>query len=230
MLTTASEELFYQLGLRQFGNFSRIRLEPPPSLRKLISLAVDAEEAVKKSGLDTNQIVDVRLLSLPHGFIADPSQKIVRILTDRREMLIEYFSLTISMEGLVESIPLLLKNYTPNLDKLPLFLMRLGPQVTHRTLIKVPKLTVALQVNWNSERECFESFLRELAYFYVPEPLIPEKNKDFEPKDEESTRWQIQHALFPAFARYLVAPKSLLDRDVVQVASLPDLYRVFERC
>lgn len=30
--------------------------------------------------------------------------------------------------------------------------------------------------------------------------------------------------------RYLAAPKSLLDRDVVQVASLPDLYKVFERC
>jgi len=30
--------------------------------------------------------------------------------------------------------------------------------------------------------------------------------------------------------RYLTAPKSLLDRDVLQVASLPELYKVFERC
>lgn len=44
-------------------------------------------------------------------------------------MLEEYFSLKISEEGMVECIPLLLKDYTPNLDKLPLFLMRLGPQV-----------------------------------------------------------------------------------------------------
>ena len=83
-------------------------------------------------------------------------------------------------------------------------------------------------MNWNSEKECFEAFLRELAYFYVPEPLDPAKDEG--PKDEEFTRWQIQHALFPAISRYLVAPKSLLDRDVVQVANLPDLYRVFERC
>jgi DNA mismatch repair protein MLH1 len=48
---------------------------------------------------------------------------------DRREMLSEYFCLNISDTGLVESLPLLLKDYTPNLDKLPLFLMRLGPQV-----------------------------------------------------------------------------------------------------
>lgn len=30
--------------------------------------------------------------------------------------------------------------------------------------------------------------------------------------------------------KYLVPPKALLDRDVVQIANLPDLYRVFERC
>jgi DNA mismatch repair protein MLH1 len=47
----------------------------------------------------------------------------------RREMLAEYFSLTITPSGLVESLPLLLRDYTPNLDNLPSFLMRLGPQV-----------------------------------------------------------------------------------------------------
>ena len=48
---------------------------------------------------------------------------------DRREMLAEYFALTISDSGLVESLPLLLRDYIPNLDNLPGFLMRLGPQV-----------------------------------------------------------------------------------------------------
>jgi DNA mismatch repair protein MLH1 len=50
-------------------------------------------------------------------------------------------------------------------------------------------------------------------------------------QEEASTeKWQIEHVLFPAMKRYLIAPKSLLTRDVVQIASLPDLYRVFERC
>ena len=48
---------------------------------------------------------------------------------DRREMLAEYFALSISDSGLVESLPLLLRDYIPNLDNLPSFLMRLGPQV-----------------------------------------------------------------------------------------------------
>jgi len=49
-------------------------------------------------------------------------------------------------------------------------------------------------------------------------------------QQEASEKWQIEHVLFPAMKRYLTAPKSLLTRDVVQIANLPDLYRVFERC
>lgn len=61
---------------------------------------------------------------------------------------------------------------------------------------------------------------------------IETKGKKKEKKDarENAEKWQIQHILFPAMRRYLVPPKSLLDRDVVQVASLPELYKVFERC
>jgi DNA mismatch repair protein MLH1 len=56
-----------------------------------------------------------------------------------------------------------------------------------------------------------------------------EKEKKVDEK-EQAERWQIEHVLFPALRRYLAAPKSLLNGDVVQVANLPDLYRVFERC
>ena len=63
----------------------------------------------------------------------------------RREMLSEYFSLTISDTGLVESLPLLLRDYTPSLDNLPNFLMRLGPQVWY----------FSSQVVWASLRDVF---------------------------------------------------------------------------
>ena len=92
------------------------------------------------------------------------------------------------------------------------------------------------QVNWFDEVECFTSFLRELAYFYVPEPLFQSENDvnaeqaQAQEARVQAVRWQIQHVIFPAMSKYLEAPKSLLDRDVVQVAHLPDLYRVFERC
>ena len=87
-------------------------------------------------------------------------------------------------------------------------------------------------MDWSSEVDCFETFLRELAYFYTPTPslLDPEAKDQEQQQQQKAERWQIQHVLFPAMRRYLLAPKSLLDRDVVQVASLPDLYKVFERC
>lgn len=89
------------------------------------------------------------------------------------------------------------------------------------------------QVDWTSEEECFGTFLRELAFFYVPGPSVAQSqatglNQDQDTIDSE--RWQIQHVLFPAMRKYLATPKRLLERDVVQVANLPDLYRVFERC
>lgn len=59
-----SEEFFYQLGLIQFGNFNRVKLEPAPSLRKLVTLAVNAEEGTKNSKLSKEQIVEV---SRPYG-------------------------------------------------------------------------------------------------------------------------------------------------------------------
>lgn len=62
------EELFYQLGLRQFGDFSRIKLDPPPSLREMIEIAVDAENT-DSSNLSKSQIVDVSSFSLIHSYI-----------------------------------------------------------------------------------------------------------------------------------------------------------------
>ncbi len=54
--------MFYQLGLRQFGNFARLKLDPPAPLRALLTLAVDAEQNTELSKLSKPQIVDVREL------------------------------------------------------------------------------------------------------------------------------------------------------------------------
>ncbi|KAI6001571.1 histidine kinase-like ATPase [Pisolithus orientalis] len=191
---TVAEEMFYQLALMQFGNYRRLRLDPHPPLRTLVELAVNIESGTERSGLQKSEIVD----------------RIARTLVDRREMLSEYFALDISESGDVLTLPHLLKEYTPDLNKLPTFLMRLGPQV-----------------DWKSERECFESFMRELAYFYSPASGVWSGDGAGQ---EKSAAWQTEHILFHALRRFFIAPRSLLDNDVVQVANLPDLYRVFERC
>jgi DNA mismatch repair protein MLH1 len=62
----------------------------------------------------------------------------------KKDLLQEYFAMTITSNGLVESLPLLLRRYTPNLDRLPLFLMRLGPQVFIVDYISLPYADYAL--------------------------------------------------------------------------------------
>lgn len=123
-------------------------------------------------------------------------------------MLDEYFSLRISPTGSVDSIPLLLKGYTPNLDRLPHFL-----------------LCLATRVDWENEKGCFESVLRELAFFYSPRPFS-------EGDDDEKVHaaWQLEHVLFPSFRRSWASWPRNLTQEVNQVANLPDLFRVFERC
>lgn len=203
-------EYFYQVGLTDFGNFGEIRFNPVLDLKSILRLAAEEEKArtrtVGEEGdFDVEEVVEL----------------VSNQLIERREMLLEYFTLEISRQGELVSIPLLMKGYTPGLAKLPRFLLRLGPHV-----------------NWTSEKECFRSFLRELADFYVPEqlPPLPGPGEDEIYLDDEikSRRTHItkvvEEKMFPAFRARLVATKSLMKGGIVEVANLKGLYRVFERC
>lgn len=41
---SCSEELFYQLGLMQFGEINHIRLDPPPEIEAMLDVALELEE------------------------------------------------------------------------------------------------------------------------------------------------------------------------------------------
>jgi DNA mismatch repair protein MLH1 len=205
-----SNEYFYQIGLTDFGNFGSIRFNPPLNLRELLQIAAEQEKA------------SIPAMNEEDDFKVEEVVELVSAqLINRREMLLEYFSLEISEEGEILSIPLLLKGYVPSVTKLPRFLLRLGPHVT-----------------WTDEKRCFETFLRELASFYVPEQIPPTPGPEDEEEglDEEikSRRLYINKAvedvLFPAFRARLIATKSLMKGGVLEVANLKGLYRVFERC
>lgn len=156
-------------------------------------------------------------------------------LMDRRDMLAEYFSFEISEEGDLLGLPLLMRGYMPSMSKLPNFLIRLGPCV-----------------DWNEEKGCFLSFLRELASWYVPESitnvpssastaadsLVPmDMDSQCVQADEDSSiavkraeiTLSVEAVLFPAFKARLIATKDML-KGVTEVANLKGLYRVFERC
>lgn len=57
---------------------------------------------------------------------------------------------------------------------------------------------------------------------------IPEDEAAETQVEKDHDLWQIQHVLFPSFRRYTHWPA--MGKEVVQVANLPDLFRIFERC
>ncbi|KAK2746354.1 DNA mismatch repair protein [Myotisia sp. PD_48] len=148
-------ELFYQLGLTDFANFGKINLESCPKLVDLIELAVEVEREAHANKKESMAPSDGSAANAESEIDFDTvAATVASHLVGQREMLNEYFSMDISEDGDLLSIPLLLKGYMPSLAKLPRFLLRLGPYV-----------------DWTNEEACFHSFLSELAAFYTPEQL-----------------------------------------------------------
>ena len=102
-----------------------------------------------------------------------------------------------------------------------------------------------LQVDWDSEQQCFQTFAEELSRFYAfgPDPFGEEDNvsetaqesssNDISPSLSRDTtwKWTVEHVLFSNFRSGLLPPKHFSeDGTFLQIAHLPDLYKVFERC
>ncbi|KAK6544565.1 DNA mismatch repair protein [Orbilia ellipsospora] len=221
----ACYEFFYQLGLNDFGNFGEIRFEKPLPLAELIDMAIEIEKQK-----ETAEFGDVQ------NDYEGIAQQVSNTLSEKKDMIGEYFSLRINDNYELESIPLLLKGYVPNLAKLPSFLLRLGPRV-----------------NWDDELECFDCFIRELAIFHIPEAIprapvsIDAQDGDQEMRDAddvasteakekervyEKRRAEISTALenilFPEFRKRLLPSKDML-QGVTEIANLKNLYKIFER-
>ncbi|RXM35597.1 DNA mismatch repair protein Mlh1 [Acipenser ruthenus] len=149
------------------------------------------------------------------------AQYIVEFLKKKSEMLLDYFSMEIDEEGNLAGLPLLLDNYIPALEGLPMFILRL-----------------ATEVNWDDEKQCFESFSRECSMFYsirkqyiLEDPALLEQQTEELGSSGTSWKWTIEHVVFKAFRTLLAPPKHFTeDGSILQIANLPDLYKVFERC
>ena len=113
-VTTLSKELFYQITVFKFGNFDFLRLSEPAPVLDLALLALDCEE----SGWTEED-----------GPKDELATYIVNLLKEKRTMLLDYFSLEIDSEGNLLTLPLLLDGYVPNLNGLPMFVLRLATEV-----------------------------------------------------------------------------------------------------
>ncbi|KAJ8539968.1 hypothetical protein K7X08_026357 [Anisodus acutangulus] len=234
-----SKELMYQQVLRRFAHFNAIQLREPASLPELIMLALK-EEGTDREGNESTEI---------RGKIAEMNTE---LLKQKAEMLEEYFGIYIDPNGNMSRLPVLLDQYTPDMDRIPEFVLCLGNDV-----------------DWEVEKVCFQTIAAALGNFYAMHPpLLPNPSGDglkfyrkrvlssgsegtsieniesdtMEAEFEEELlleaenawaqrEWSIQHVLFPALKLFFKPPTSMATNGTfVQVASLEKLYRIFERC
>ena len=113
-VTNLSKELFYQIFMFKFGNFGFLRLSESAPLYELAMLALDSKE----SGWSEED-----------GPKEDLAKYIVDFLKAKSEMLLDYFSLEINKDGQLCTLPLLLDGYIPNLNQLPMFVLRIATEV-----------------------------------------------------------------------------------------------------
>ncbi len=126
-----SEELFYQLLLRDFGNLGALRLNPPAPIRELALIALDSKEAGWTEA---------------DGKKEDLADYVCKCLVDRADMLDDYFSMEISDDPpSIRTLPMLAgkEDFVPRLEDMPLFVLRL-----------------ATEVAWHEEEACFHTFLK----------------------------------------------------------------------
>ena len=205
--TRVSEALFYQLILQSFSTHTPMTLSTPIKCTDMLDL----------------------LPPSPSSLSPD-----VSTLFRSASMLRDYWALTVTEDGSLSTIPDLLSHYTPPLVALPLFLRAL-----------------CVEVDWSEEERCLKGVSRALSHWYRIQPgmYIEEKEqkgggleegKDGgegmgEAEEEEllggQVRWCIEHSLFPACRHSFSPPHTFLtDGTVTQVASLENLYKIFERC
>eukprot|EP00899_Mesostigma_viride_P028828 jgi/Mesvir1/912/Mv17473-RA.2 len=145
-----SQELVYQQVLRRFSQFPPLALSEPANVRELLVLALDAEEVV--GNWDPSD-----------GGKEEIAEVTTQLLLQKAELLQEYFTITLTPDGMLTTLPVILEQYLPDLGRLPQFMLALGNEVC-----------------WDSEKECFHSIALELAQFYGLHPRPPEEQAEAE--------------------------------------------------
>ncbi|KAH3719211.1 hypothetical protein DPMN_062043, partial [Dreissena polymorpha] len=201
--TKLSKEMFYQLFIFDFGNFGLLRLSEPAPIYELAMMALELGE----SGWTEAD-----------GPREDLAKYIVSFLSSKAEMLHDYFSIEIDKSGNLHTLPLVLDNYIPDMEGLPMLVLRL-----------------ATEVDWDSEKGCFETFSREMSHFYaIKKPQFARSEDSQTSKDSRdhgTWQWTTEHVIYPALRNLFYPPRQMAQNStVLQVANLPDLYKVFERC
>ncbi|PPS10346.1 hypothetical protein GOBAR_AA10303 [Gossypium barbadense] len=210
------KELMYQQVLRRFAHFNAIQLSEPAPLQELIMLALKEED----SDLESNENDDLKKKIAEGGGRGGGGfkplwqwtklgfwQMNTQLLNQKSEMLEEYFCIFIDSDGNLSRLPILLDQYTPDMDRVPEFVLCLGndvgvhvnrssPSLLLSSLVNfshwsptsvsllfpqvkifcifITFLSFMVKVEWEEEKNCFQSLAAALGNFYAMHPpMLP---------------------------------------------------------
>lgn len=209
-----AKHLFYQLVIKRFQVLPRKYIDKIPLKDLLLeSITEHYDKYVSIESSKTSKKTSRQ--DIPHLI-----EKAINILCGNADMLLEYFSIGISIEAgnidkesdvYLNCLPIVLEGYhQPSLTKLSLFLMRLS-----------------LEVTWTDEITCFHDIAGEIALFYGNLKAYYSEVSETIFKDT------ISSCIIPACCCFLVIPRSCDTTNNIifhQIAALEQLYKVFERC
>lgn len=185
-----SYELFYQQSIMNFENFDSFEFEFPMRVSELAMIGFDMKECAWEEADGPKEHL---------------SKQVEMVLVENRDMLREYFSVTITDKGDLETLPIIVNCYMPLMSHLPLFLIRM-----------------ACEVDYDDEKECFASIFKELANFYSRFSLTT---------SDDDFNYLAETIIYPEIRKNLQPPaKFLKDTTFLKLTSLQELYKVFERC
>jgi len=215
---TMAREFFFQRVVARFGAHRTRRLAERAPISDLVVLALDLER--DEDGELRGELADPRVARAADAARASVAEK--------APLLGEYFGVDVdAASGSITGLPVLVEGFEPDLRGLPEF-----------------ALALAHDVDWTEEKACFRTVADALATFYADSfdssPETAREASDAETKETETETLEteetervraIKQFVFPAMRRCLYPSKVAAVQGVAtQVASLEQLYRVFERC
>lgn len=142
---------------------------------------------------------------------ANELMDVVTTLDDMKEMFKDYFGMEFESSGddlIIKTLPMIIQEYTPSKEKLPLLIYRM-----------------AKRVNYEDEKQCLEGILKQIALWYVPAMIT----QDSETQIVELNN-TLENVIFPILKSKIFLPTKELIPDINEIATLPGLYKIFERC
>ncbi|KAM7534589.1 hypothetical protein Aperf_G00000118052 [Anoplocephala perfoliata] len=235
-----TKELFYQLAVANFANHGEMILSNPASVSTLLSYEL-TRQLPEASASEVSVIVE----------------KGCSVLTKRSAMLWDYFSLRVEVDanGVLQlySLPLLLERFVPDMRYLPKLLTRLVREVNWNEEGACFSAVCRILASFYAEcvkdgvevKPTMNERANNLDEIVEQEQEGVEKKKCEEEDENQgggqystsTWNWTVEHVLLPAIRTILLPSHTMCfptseekSPAVLKLTSLPDLYRVFERC